>query len=63
VYKSLAWPPGIFRARRPALPASFALAAMKGVRAGAQVGLWIEPAHLWEPLELAASAAALREET
>ena len=27
-----------------------------------QVGLWIEPVRLWEPLELAASAAALREE-
>ena len=57
-----ALPPGIFQARRAALAGTFASAggAVKG-RVPAQVGLWIEPARLWEPLELAASAAALRE--
>ena len=57
-----ALPPGIFRERRAALTDSFAVAALKGVRASAQVGLWIEPGRLWEPSELAASAAAIRQE-
>jgi len=55
-------PPGVFSARRTALAGTFATAAVKGPRARAEVGLWIEPARLWEPLELAASAAALRED-
>jgi hypothetical protein len=56
-------PPGIFRARRTALTSGFTVTALKGVRAAAQlghVGLWLEPALLWDPLELEASAAALR---
>jgi hypothetical protein len=62
VRRLAALPPGIFRARRAALAGTFASAAVKGPRAPAQVGLWIEPARLWEPLELAASAAVLRED-
>jgi hypothetical protein len=58
------FPPGIFQARRAALTDSFAVAKAKGVGAATQaaVGVWIEPARLWEPLELAASSAALRQE-
>jgi hypothetical protein len=55
-------PPGIFSARRAALAGTFATAAVKGPRARAEVGLWLEPTRLWEPLELAASAASLRED-
>jgi hypothetical protein len=57
-----ALPGGIFQARRAALAGTFASAAVKSTRFPAQVGLWIEPSRLWEPLELAASAAALRED-
>jgi hypothetical protein len=55
-------PPGIFTSRRAALTGTFAAVALKGPRFPAQLGLWIEPARLWDPLELVASAAALREE-
>jgi hypothetical protein len=62
VRRLAALPPGIFQSRRAALAGTFANAAVKGARLPAPVGLWIEPFRLWEPLELAASAAALREE-
>lgn len=59
VRKLMKLPPGIFRTRRSALTDGFAGAATKGGKHHASVGLWLEPARLWEPSELQASIAAL----
>jgi hypothetical protein len=60
VRKLSSLPPGIFRGRRGAITAGFATAATKGAaRYQASVGLWLDPARLWEGQELQASAAAL----
>jgi hypothetical protein len=60
VRKLMKLPPGIFRARRAALTDGFAAAAAtKGARYHASVGLWLDPARLFEASELQASATAL----
>jgi hypothetical protein len=59
VHRLMKLPPGIFRARRAALTDGFAAGTTKGAAHHASVGLWLDPARLWEGHELQASAAAL----
>jgi hypothetical protein len=52
-------PPAIFQGHRPALSEAFATSAVRTARLASNVGLWIDPARLWQPGELEASATML----